>query len=254
MTDQVTPSLSLDGRVVLLTGASSGLGAQFARVLCGAGARVMCAARREEPLRKLAAEYGCTYRVADLNLESDRVELVAAAVAEFGTLDVLVNNAGIASSRPAENEATDDFRRVVETNLIAPFALAREAARTMLAQGRGSIVNIASVLGIVGNGQVPDAAYAASKGGLVNLTRELAAQWARRGVRVNALAPAFFETEMTGGLFNDERGLSWIKRKTPMGRPGAPGELDAALLFLASDASSYVTGQVLAVDGGWTAV
>jgi NAD(P)-dependent dehydrogenase (short-subunit alcohol dehydrogenase family) len=240
--------------VVLLTGASSGLGAQFARVLCCAGARVMLAARREEPLRKLAAQYGCAYRVADVNLESDRVELVAAAVSEFGTLDVLVNNAGIASTVPAEHASTDDFRRVMETNLVAPFALSREAARTMLAQGRGSIVNIASVLGVVGNGQIPDAAYAASKGGLVNLTRELAGQWARRGIRVNALAPAYFESEMTVEFFNDERGMNWIKRKTPMGRPGAPGELDAALLFLASDASSYVTGQVLAVDGGWTAV
>jgi NAD(P)-dependent dehydrogenase (short-subunit alcohol dehydrogenase family) len=254
VTEKVGPSLSLDGRAVLLTGASSGLGAQFARALCGAGARVMVAARREEPLRQLAAEYGCAYRVADVSLESDRVDLVAAAVAEFGALDILVNNAGTASTGPAENESTDDFRRVLETNLVAPFALAREAARTMLVQGRGSIVNVASVLGVVGNGQVPDAAYAASKGGLVNMTRELAAQWARRGIRVNALAPAYFESEMTAAFFSDERGMNWIKRKTPMGRPGAPGELDAALLFLASDASSYVTGQVLAVDGGWTAV
>jgi NAD(P)-dependent dehydrogenase (short-subunit alcohol dehydrogenase family) len=254
VTEQTTPSLSLDGRGVLLTGASAGLGTQFARALCGAGARVMIAARREEPLRRLAAEYGCVYRVADVSIESDRVDLVAAAVAEFGAIDVLVNNAGIASTGPAEDEATDDFRRVLETNLVAPFALAREAARSMLVKGRGSIVNVASVLGVVGNGQIPDAAYAASKGGLVNLTRELAAQWARRGVRVNALAPAYFESEMTAAFFNEERGRIWINRKTPMGRPGAPGELDAALLFLASDVSSYVTGQVLAVDGGWTAV
>jgi NAD(P)-dependent dehydrogenase (short-subunit alcohol dehydrogenase family) len=214
----------------------------------------MLAARREERLRELAHELGCAYRVTDVTVESDRSALVEATVALYGGVDVLVNNAGIASSRPAEEESTDGFRRVLETNLVAPFALAREVAMHMLARGRGSIVNVASVLGLVGVGQVPDAAYAASKGGVVNLTRELAAQWARRGVRVNALAPGYFETEMTAAFFEDERGLRWITRKDPMGRPGSPGELDGALLFLASDASSYVTGQVLAVDGGWTAV
>jgi len=227
---------------------------QFARALIGAGAKVMVAARRQEPLQLLAEECGCSYRVVDVSVEPERTRLVADTVAHFGGLDVLVNNAGIASVHPAEEESTDGFRRVLETNLVAPFALAREAARHMLAQSRGSIVNVASMFGMVGNGQVPDAAYAASKGGLVNLTRELAAQWARRGVRVNALAPGYFESEMTAEFFRDERSMSWIHRKTPMGRPGSPGELDAPLLFLASDASSYLTGQVLTIDGGWTAV
>lgn len=245
---------SLEGRVALLTGASSGLGVQFARALAASGARIMLAARREDALRRLADDCGGLYRVTDLRDESERLALVQETIARFGAVDILVNNAGIASSGPAEQESTTRFREVLETNLVAPFALAREAGFHMLAQGHGSIINVASTLGLVGNGQVPDAAYAASKGGLANLTRELAAQWARRGVRVNALAPGYFESEMTEPFFRDDRGMAWIRKKTPMGRPGAPGELDGALLFLASDVSSYVTGQILAVDGGWTAI
>jgi NAD(P)-dependent dehydrogenase (short-subunit alcohol dehydrogenase family) len=128
------------------------------------------------------------------------------------------------------------------------------AGITMIEQKRGSIVNIASTLGVVGLGQIPDAAYSASKGGLVNLTRELAAQWGRHGVRVNAIAPGYFETEMTGAMLRDEKSLQWVARRDPMGRPGKPGELDGALIYLASDASSYVTGHILMVDGGWTAI
>jgi NAD(P)-dependent dehydrogenase (short-subunit alcohol dehydrogenase family) len=143
----------------------------------------------------------------------------------------------------------------VALNLEAPFALAQQVARHVIARGeRASIVNVASMLGTVGIGRIPQASYAASKGGLVNLTRELAAQWARKGVRVNALAPGWFESEMTTGLFAEESGQAFIRRGTPMGRAGLEHELDGALLFLASDASSYVTGQVLRVDGGWTAV
>jgi hypothetical protein len=250
----VPPCVSLEGRVALLTGASSGLGVQFARALAASGAQVMLAARREEQIRRLADECGCRYRVTDVCDEGERLSLVKETIALFGSLDILVNNAGIASTRPAEHESTSRFRQVLETNLVAPFALAREAGIHMLTRGHGSIINVASTLGLVGNGQIPDAAYAASKGGLANLTRELAAQWARRGVRVNALAPGYFESEMTEAFFSDDRGMDWIRKKTPMGRPGSPGELDGALLFLASDASSYLTGQVLAVDGGWTAI
>ena len=147
------------------------------------------------------------------------------------------------------------FREVLEVNLVAPFVLARTAARNMLERGAGgSIVNVASILGLVGVGRPPQGAYTASKGGLVNLTRELSAQWASSGVRVNAIAPGFFESEMTEELFADERGSKWVARHTPMRRHGHAHELDGALLFLAGDASSYVTGQILAVDGGWTAV
>ncbi len=244
----------LDGRVALLTGASSGLGVQFARALRGSGAELMLAARREERLRQLSGELASAYHACDITSDGDRAALVEATLHRLGHIDILVNNAGIASTRPAEEETVEGFRRVIETNLIAPFELARRVGITMLERGRGSIVNIASTLGTVGLGQIPDAAYAASKGGLVNLTRELAAQWGRRGVRVNAIAPGYFETEMTGGMLRDERSLKWVARKDPMGRPGLPGELDGALIYLASDASSYVTGHILMVDGGWTAV
>jgi NAD(P)-dependent dehydrogenase (short-subunit alcohol dehydrogenase family) len=178
------------------------------------------------------------------------------AVAECGHIDVLVNNAGIAEPAiEALEESPEVFRRVTDTNLVAPFALARLAARQMLAQGNGGvIINIASVNGFLASRSWPETAYAASKGGVVNLTRELANQWASHGIRVNAIAPGYFESEMTQELFANERAVDWMRRHTPMRRHGQPGELDGALLFLASDASSYVTGQVLIVDGGWTII
>ncbi|MGB2757813.1 MAG: SDR family oxidoreductase, partial [Acidimicrobiia bacterium] len=144
---------------------------------------------------------------------------------------------------------------ILELNLVAPYDLSRFAAPIMIEHGGGSIVNIASLWGLIGIGKIPDASYAASKGGLVNLTRELAAQWANRGVRVNAIAPGWFRSEMTQAtMFDDERGRSWVNRMTPMARAGKEHELDGALLLLASDASSFVTGITLPVDGGWTAV
>jgi NAD(P)-dependent dehydrogenase (short-subunit alcohol dehydrogenase family) len=169
-------------------------------------------------------------------------------------VDVLVNNAGVEGVVPAEDETIDDFRSVLDVNLTGAFHCAQLFGREMLAQGAGSIVNVASIFGVVGVGQIPQASYAAAKGGLVNLTRELAAQWARRGVRVNALAPAWFPTEMTAEMFADERATKWMRQRTPMGRAGRVEELVGPLLFLASDAASYVTGQILLVDGGWTCV
>lgn len=247
-------SFSLAGRTAIVTGGSSGLGVQIAGALVEAGANVVLAARRQEPLAATASELGCAYRQADVTSATSRKDLVDWSLAHLGAIDVLVNNAGIAHPMPAEDETADGFRSVVETNLVAPFDLARLVARPMMERGRGSIVNVASMLGLVGNRQIPDASYAATKGGLINLTRELASQWARRGIRVNAVAPGYFESEMTKALFDDERARQWIARNDPLGRPGEPGELGGAVVFLASDASSYVTGQVLAVDGGWTAV
>jgi NAD(P)-dependent dehydrogenase (short-subunit alcohol dehydrogenase family) len=247
----------LDGRVAIVTGASSGLGARFARVLDAAGARVVLAARRRERLEKLASELVDAEPVAcDLSQPDAPGALVDAALGRFGRVDVLVNNAGKDAMFPAIEEPVDSFRDVVEVNLVAPFALAQLSARSMVESGAGgTIVNVASLWGLVGVGQIPMASYAASKGGLVNLTRELAAQWARQGVRVNALAPGWFRTEMTEGrMFGDERAERWIRNRTPMGRGGKEHELDGALLFLAGDASSFVTGQVLCVDGGWTAI
>jgi NAD(P)-dependent dehydrogenase (short-subunit alcohol dehydrogenase family) len=249
----------VDGRVAVVTGASAGIGAQLASGLAGAGAHVVLAARRVERLEALAKQLtavgarvesvGC-----DVSLEADVDLLAETAIRRFGRVDILVNNAGITEIVPADEEPLETFERVLRVNLTGAFLCAQRIGRSMLEAGCGSIVNVASILGLVGTGQVPQASYTASKGGLVNLTRELAAQWARRGVRVNALAPAWFESEMTGEMFENERSRKWMRNRTPMGRPGREGELVGPLLFLASDASSYVTGHVLTVDGGWTIV
>lgn len=243
----------LEDKVAVVTGASSGLGSRFGRVLAAAGAHVVLAARRRDRLEALADELERATAVGcDLTRADDRQHLVEAAGGVTGTIDVLVNNAGITHVGPAFEESDDDFARVIEIDLLAPFSLSRDVAARM--RDGGSIVNVASVLGMVGVGQVPQAGYAAAKGGLINLTRELAAQWGRSGIRVNALAPGWFQSEMTADMFQDERSMAWVRRKTQLGRPGDEHELDGALLFLAADASSYVTGQVLPVDGGWTAL
>jgi NAD(P)-dependent dehydrogenase (short-subunit alcohol dehydrogenase family) len=262
----------IDGKVAIVTGASSGLGARFARVLDAAGAKVVLVARRRERLERLAAELGndALPIAQDLSEVEQVGTVVDQAMDHFGRVDVLVNNAGMVDVHPAEHEPLEEFRRVIDVNLVAPFALAQHAARAMLdsengdpghhggdgdGERRGAIVNVASVLGLVGVGQIPQAGYAASKGGIVNLTRELAAQWSRKGIRVNAIAPGWFESEMTADMFSEEgKGRDWVARRAPLKRHGREGELDGALLFLASDASTYVTGHVLAVDGGWTAI
>jgi NAD(P)-dependent dehydrogenase (short-subunit alcohol dehydrogenase family) len=250
------PSFRLDERVVLLTGASSGLGERFARVLAAAGARVVLAARRRDRLEALADELPGAIAVrADLVEPGEAARLVADALEAAGRIDVVVNNAGISRVVPAVDDDVEEFRRELEIDLVAPYELARLVARHLIAEGRpGSIVNIGSVLGTVAGGRLRVPGYAAAKGGLHNLTRELASQWARRGVRVNAIAPGWFETEMNVEMFGSEGGHRYIVDGAPMGRAGREGELDGALLFLASDASSFVTGQVLHVDGGWTAV
>jgi NAD(P)-dependent dehydrogenase (short-subunit alcohol dehydrogenase family) len=244
----------LDGKVAVVTGASSGLGARFAKVLSGAGARVVLSARRLDRLRELASTLpGALAVQCDARDEKSIQNLASTTLRECGRIDVLVNNAGISHSAPAEDESLERFRETIEVNLVAAFALSQLVGRQMLEQKSGSIVNIASILGLVGAGRIPLGSYAASKGGIVLLTRELALQWARRGVRVNAIAPGWFPSEMTDGLLASQSGRQWIERETPIGRPGEEHELDGALLFFASEASSYVTGQVLAVDGGWTA-
>jgi NAD(P)-dependent dehydrogenase (short-subunit alcohol dehydrogenase family) len=248
------PLFRLDGRISIVTGASGGLGARFARVLHAAGSTVVLAARRIDRLEALAAELPGSVAVAcDVSVDADLERLAGSTIERFGTIDVLVNNAGIGTPMPAEDEPIGHFRQVVEVNLNALFLLSQLVGRQMIEQGHGSIVNIASMLGLVASAPVKQASYTASKGAVVNLTRELGAEWGRKGVRVNAIAPGYFPSDMTSDMWGDDQTMSYVRRNAPMGRGGEEHELDGVLLFLAGAASSYVTGQIIAVDGGWTA-
>ncbi|WP_447646932.1 SDR family NAD(P)-dependent oxidoreductase [Nocardioides zeae] len=244
----------LTGRVAVVTGASSGLGAGFARTLAEAGATVYAAARRLERLEELAWE---TPRIVpvrcDVTVAADRAALVERVVADAGRIDVLVNNAGRAGPPDATDDTPEVFDSVLGLNLTAGFHLAVAVVGAVPEGTPLSVVNIGSVIGLVSTAPVGGASYAASKAAVTGLSRELAGQWGRRGVRVNTLVPGWFDTEMTDGLFTNEASARWVRRGTMLGRGGREGEVDGALLFLASDASSYVTGQCLVVDGGWTA-
>lgn len=246
----------LDGRVAVVTGASSGFGERFARVLAAAGAAVVVAARRVERIEALAAELPDGLAVeTDVGERADCQRLIDTAIDRHGRIDVLVNNAGLSDAPTrAEDLDADTYRQVMAVNLDACLVLSQLVAPHMFAQGTGSIVNVASVHGVGASAPNLQTAYDVSKHGLVGLTRSLAGQWARKGVRVNAIAPGYFETELTAPMFTgDDAGLGWIRRNTQLGRAGLVPELDGALLLLAGDAGSYMSGAVVAVDGGWTA-
>ncbi len=243
----------LDGRVAIVTGASAGLGAHFARVLHGAGATVVMAARRIDRLEALVAELpGAVAIEADLARAEDRERLVARTVAEVGVPRVLVNNAGIGYKVPVETEELDWFREAMEVNVTAIWHLSKLCAPHMIDAGSGNIVNIASMFGMVGASPVKQAHYCASKGAVINLSRELGLQWARKGDRVNALCPGWFPSEMTAAM-DDEASMNFVRTMSPIPRLGELGELDGALLLLASDAASFMVGSSVVVDGGWTA-
>jgi len=250
----VAELFDLHGKVAIVTGASSGLGEGFARTLVDAGATVVAAARRLDRLEVLAKELDGIVPVAcDVTSDDDRRRLVETAVAITGHIDVLVNNAGMAGPPDAEQETAEGFAGLLDLNLASGFHLATQAAATVADGASLSIINISSVIGLVSTAPIGGASYAASKAGILGLTRELAGQWGRRGIRVNAIVPGWFDTEMTDGLFTNDKSAGWVRRNTMLGRGGQPGEVDGALLFLASPASSYVTGHSLVVDGGWTA-
>jgi NAD(P)-dependent dehydrogenase (short-subunit alcohol dehydrogenase family) len=251
--DGVRGLFTLDGRTAVVTGASSGLGRRFARVLAGAGAEVFAAARRLDRLDELAASHPGIHPVrCDVAVERDRVALIEAAAARSGRVDILVNNAGTNGPTQALDESPKVFRDVLDVNLVAPFHLAALVAATAEPAGT-AVVNVGSILGLVSGAPLGGAGYSASKAGLAGLTRELAGQWGRRGVRVNTLVPGWFRTEMNEALFADERSAAWVERNTMLRRAGGTAELDGALLYLCSDASTYMTGQTMIVDGGWTA-
>lgn len=241
----------LDGKVAVVTGASSGLGVAFAQALAEAGADVVLGARREERLAetgKLIESAGRKFaaKKTDVTKPEECDALIAYAVEKFGKVDILVNNAGVGTAVPSTKETPDQYRDVLEINLMGAYWMAQAFARAN--KDGGVIVNISSVLGLRPQG-LPQAAYASSKAGLIGLTRDLAAQWTgRKGIRVNALAPGFFPSEMSDQLPKEM--VAMLQQFTPAGRLGDPAELAATLIWLVSDASSYVTGITVPVDGG----
>ena len=241
----------LSGKVALVTGASSGLGVHFAHCLGAAGASIVLAARRADRLAALQAELedkGVKAAAVDLDVQSG--ESVAAALDAAGPLDIVVNNAGISIVKPALQMPEEDWDAVVDTNLRGAWLVAQGAAKRWVADKRpGVIVNIASILGLRTIGQV--APYNASKAGLIHLTRALAMEWARHDIRVNAICPGYIETEMNAAFWKTPGGQRLIER-IPQRRIGQPEHLDGALMLLASDAGSFMTGSVITVDGGHT--
>jgi NAD(P)-dependent dehydrogenase (short-subunit alcohol dehydrogenase family) len=249
----VLDAFRLDGKVAVVTGASSGLGVAFAQALAEAGADVALGARRVERLQETKALVEATGRRAiavatDVAKPEDCTALVEAAISELGRVDILVNNAGVGTAFPATRETPEQFRSVIDINLNGAYWMAQAAGRVM--EPGSSIINISSVLGLTTAG-LPQAAYAASKAGLNGLTRDLAQQWTgRKGIRVNAIAPGFFASEMTEQY--PDGYLDLMQHRIPAGRTGDPRELAATVVFLAGPGAGYITGQVLPVDGGMT--
>ncbi len=255
----VLDSFKLNGKVGVVTGVSSGLGVSFATALAEAGADVVICARREDKLNANAEQIAkATGRsiipvVADVTKEEDIAKIITAAESKFGKIDILVNNAGIATIKPTVDMTSKEWLDVTNVDLNGTFYMAREVAKSMIKNKvKGSIINIASIYGIFGD-VIPAASYYASKGAVVNLTRALAVEWVSYGIRVNAIAPGFFPSEMTAGVQQDQPTLRHITSRTPMGRFGKTDELKGALVLLGSDAGSYITGHILNVDGGWDA-
>jgi gluconate 5-dehydrogenase len=249
----------LEGKVALVTGASSGLGVQFATALARQGADVALLARRIEKLEKVKADIE-ELGVKALAVQCDvtEVQQIKDAVKEvkdhFGKIDILVNNAGIGFMMPAEEQSDEDWLRTVDINLNAVYFMAREVGKHMVEQKYGKIINIGSIHSTVAMQGAAISAYGAAKGGVKMLTKALATEWAKYNITVNTIGPAYFESEMTQEVVNDESFKAVAQTYCPMGRIGKEGELDGAVVYFASDASSYTTGQYLAVDGGWTAI
>ena len=245
---------SLKGKVSLVTGASRGLGRAYALTLAHAGSDLIIISRNKKELQSLKNELsraGTKIHVlpGDISNLREIPGLVQRSVEEFGRIDILINNAGRNIRKPILELTEEDLKNVIDLNLMSVFLMSQHVGRQMIQQGGGKIIMVASLSSFIGLPNI--SIYGASKGGIVSLTKAFATEWAKHRINVNAIAPGYFETEMTSALFKDKKKLDWILSRIPLGRTGAPEDLAGVLLFLASSASDYVTGQVIAVDGGW---
>jgi len=250
----ILEKMSLDGKIALVTGASRGLGRGIALALAEAGANLALVSRSEADLDRMAQEVRALGRKAlplptDVSTVAGVRDMVARTVDAFGRLDILVNAAGIQIRKPALDMTEEDWDRLLAVNLKSVFFACQAAGRVMIAQGKGKIINIASLTSVQAFPNV--SLYAASKGGVAQITKALAVEWGRYGVNVNAIAPGFFKTELTAALFANPDWVEYANRRIPLGRTGVPEDLAGAAVFLASEASDYVHGHVLFVDGGW---
>lgn len=249
----------LTGKVALITGGSSGLGVQFAKALARAGADIVIAARRVEKLDGVKKEVEaigvrCLALRCDVSSTDEIKDMVKATKEYFGRIDILVNNAGVGEAVPAELQSDEQWSKVMSINCDGAYFVAREVGKVMIEQKYGKIINIGSLHSMFAMKGNPLSAYCSSKGALLMLTKALSCEWAKYNITVNIIGPAYFPSEMTEDALANDGVLNTIETFCPMGRPGKDGELDGALIYFASDASSYTTGQYLAVDGGWSAI
>jgi NAD(P)-dependent dehydrogenase (short-subunit alcohol dehydrogenase family) len=249
----------LTGKVAIITGASSGLGVQFAKALGEQGAKLALFARREEKLQAVQKElqdagYEAIYEVTDVLNTDNIAESVAKVVDQYSRIDILINGAGVAVIYPAEEQPISEWDKTINTNLNGVYYVAREVGKVMVKQKYGKIINLGSIHSTVAMPGLGISAYTAAKGGVKMLTKALASEWAKYNITVNAIGPAYFESEMTQDVIGGEEFQAAVKAYCPMCRVGEPGELDGAVLYFASDASRYCTGQLLSIDGGWTAI
>lgn len=249
----------LKGNVAVITGASSGLGVQMAKALATQGADIVVLARRKDKLESVAREIEAL-GVRCLPVQCDITDIeqikksVATIIEKFGKIDILINNAGSGTITPAEELTDEAWQHVVDIDLSGVFKVSREVGKEMIKKNYGRIINISSMYGLVGNMIGPTAGYHAAKGGVVNLTRALAAEWGKYGITVNSICPGYFETELTIDTLSTDSFKAYAKSSIPVGRYGNAGELDSAAIFLAARESSYITGMNIAVDGGYTCI
>lgn len=255
----MTQLFDLTGKVAIVTGASSGLGVQFAKALAKQGADLALVARRIDKLNDVKAEVEalgvrCIAVKCDVS-KSDEIKATVAKIKEqFGRVDILVNNAGLGLTEPAESQSDDVWKTMMAVNIDGVYYFAREVGQIMLEQQYGRIINIGSIHSSVSMNGATMTAYCTTKGAVEMLTKSLATEWGRQGITVNAIGPGYFPSEMTEGVLADDGFQQVVNAYCPMGRTGRDGELDGALIYFASDASTYTTGQLLTIDGGWTAI